>query len=171
MALKIRREINMSQLPTCNARAVADVVSGEILASVEVPVSLERAFQAITTSEISKWWIRPGVFETKEWSGDLRIGGKWRASGVGGGGSQPFALEGEFTDIEYPKKLVHTWKPVNAPISPMNVTYYLEKIESGTRITLRQSGVASPDLCRNTAIGWETSFDKLAEILSSDINT
>jgi uncharacterized protein YndB with AHSA1/START domain len=160
----------MSQLPTCKARAVADVVSGEILASVEVPVTLERAFQAITSSEITQWWIRPGIFETTEWSGDIRIGGKWSASGIGGGGSQPFALEGEFTAIEFPKKLVHTWKPVGAPIPPMSVTYYLDKTETGARITLRQSGVVSPDLCRNTAIGWETSFDKLSEILNSENN-
>ncbi len=160
----------MIQSPKCNARAVADVVSGDILASVEIPVSLERAFQAISTSEIAKWWVRPGVFETKEWSGDFRIGGKWSASGTGGGGSQSFVLEGEFTDIEYPTKLVHTWKPVGAPIPPMSVMYYLENTDSGTRLTLRQSGVVSPDLCRNTAIGWETSFDKLAEILRSDIN-
>lgn len=158
----------MSQLPTYKARAVADVVSGEILASVEVPVTLERAFQAITTSEIAKWWIRPGVFETKEWSGDLRIGGKWKALGVGGGGTHPFALEGEFTIIEIPKKLAHTWKPVGAPIQPMSVTYQLEKSDFGTRITLRQSSIVSPDLCRNTAIGWETSFDKLFELLSTD---
>ncbi len=155
----------MSQLPTGKARAVADVVSGEILASVEVLVPLERTFQALTSSEITKWWVRPGIFETSEWSGDLRVGGKWRASGIGGGGSQPFALEGEFTTIEFPKKLAHTWKPVGAPIPPMSVMYYLENTETGTCITLRQSGVVSPDLCRNTAIGWETSFDKLSEIL------
>ena len=92
----------MSQLSTCKARAVADVVSGEILASVEVPVPQERAFQAITSSEITQWWVRPGIFETTEWSGDLRIGGKWRATGIGGGGTQPFALEGEFTAFEFP---------------------------------------------------------------------
>lgn len=160
----------MSQLATYKARAVADVVSGEILASVDVPVPLERAFQAITSSEIAEWWIRPGIFETTEWSGDLRVGGKWRAAGIGGGGSQPFALEGEFTAIEFPNKLAHTWKPVGAPIPPMSVIYYLEKTETGARITLRQSGVVSPDLCRNTAIGWETSFDKLSEIFNSETN-
>jgi uncharacterized protein YndB with AHSA1/START domain len=160
----------MSQLQICKARAVADAFSGEILASVEVPVPPERAFQAFTSSEITEWWIRPGIFETTEWFGDLRVGGKWRASGVGGGGSQPFALEGEFTAIEFPNKLAHTWKPVGAPIPPMSVTYYLEETKTGTRITLRQSGVLSPDLCRNTAIGWETSFEQLSEILNLKTN-
>jgi len=25
--------------------------------------------------EITEWWVRPGVFDTREWSGDVRAGG------------------------------------------------------------------------------------------------
>jgi hypothetical protein len=36
-----------------------------------------------------------------------------------------------------------------------------------TRITLRHSGFAAPEVCTNTCIGWETSFERLAEILAT----
>jgi hypothetical protein len=50
------------------------------------------------------------------------------------------------------------------------VTYVLEPLDGGTRITLRHSGFAAPfvapGMCMNTCIGWETSFERLAEILA-----
>ena len=30
----------------------------------------ERVFQALASNEISEWWLRPGVFDTREWTGD-----------------------------------------------------------------------------------------------------
>jgi uncharacterized protein YndB with AHSA1/START domain len=73
------------------ARAGADPAEGLILANVDLPASPERVFQALTSrDEIVVWWVRPGVFDTREWSGDLRVGGTWRASGVGGG--RPYAI-------------------------------------------------------------------------------
>jgi uncharacterized protein YndB with AHSA1/START domain len=149
-----------------SARAVADVVEGELLASVEVPVPPERAFRALASEEITQWWVRPGVFDTREWTGDVRVGGRWRASGNTRG--NPYALEGEFTVIDPPRKLVHTWIAVGEPVVPRKVTYHLEKIDAGTRITLRHSGFSSPLTCMMTATGWETSFDRLSQILISE---
>lgn len=156
----------MSDLKSNGARAVADVIEGDLLASVEVPATPERVFRALASQEITQWWVRPGVFDTREWTGDLRVGGRWRASGIGRG--NPYALEGEFTTVEPPRKLVHTWIASGGPTGPMKVTYHLEKIDAGTRITLRHSGFASPMTCMMTAIGWETSFDRLSEILASE---
>jgi hypothetical protein len=36
----------------------------------------------------------------------------------------------------------------------------------GTRITLRHTGFASREVCINTCIGWETSFQQLAAALA-----
>ena len=150
--------------PGGRARAVADLVEGHILATVEVSASPERAYQALTTKEILTWWVRPGVFDTREWSGDVRAGGSWKASGVGNG--RPYALEGEFLEVDPPRKFAHTWHAVGAPGEPTKVTCLLERLDGGTRITLRHTGFASRDACLNTCIGWETSFEKLAELLS-----
>jgi hypothetical protein len=72
----------MSRINDTRARAVADLREKFILASVEVAVSPERVFRALASNEITEWWVRPGVFDTREWTGDVRAGGRWRASGM-----------------------------------------------------------------------------------------
>jgi uncharacterized protein YndB with AHSA1/START domain len=146
------------------ARAVADLIDGEIVASVEIAAPPARVFEALTSAEIIRWWVNPGVFDTREWSGDVRVGGKWRATGIGRG--RPYALEGEFLEIDAPRRLVHTWHGVGAPGTPSVVSYLLEPIDGGTRLTLRHGGIAMPDVARGTTVGWQTSFDRLAEILA-----
>jgi uncharacterized protein YndB with AHSA1/START domain len=145
-------------------RAVADLAEGLVLASVEVEAPPERVFDALASKEVTTWWVRPGVFDTREWTGDVRMGGAWRVSGMARG--RPYALEGEFTEVDRPRKLVHTWRTVGAPGVPTTVAYLLEKVENGTRLTLRHSGFASRETCINTCVGWETSFEQLARILA-----
>ena len=48
------------------------------------------------------------------------------------------------------------------------MTYLLDPLDGGTRITLRHSGLAPPGMCINICIGWETSFERLAEILATE---
>jgi uncharacterized protein YndB with AHSA1/START domain len=147
------------------ARAVADLAEGLILATVEIAASPERVFQALASKEICDWWIRPGIFDTREWTGDVRVGGVWRATGIGNG--RPYAIEGEFLEVDPPRKLVHTWHGVGAPGEPSTVTYLLERLDGGTRVTLRHSGVIAPAICTNICVGWETSLERLAEIFAA----
>ena len=93
-----------------SAAARADFARGEVSASALLPATPERVFRALTSAEICGWWIRSGVFDTREWRGDLRVGGRWEAAGMGSG--QPYRLEGEYLEIETPAWLVHTWKAV-----------------------------------------------------------
>jgi uncharacterized protein YndB with AHSA1/START domain len=145
------------------ARSVADLTEGQILASVEMAAPPERVFRALASHDIVDWWVRPGVFDTRQWAGDVRVGGHWEASGMGRG--QPYALEGVFLEVEPPRRLVHTWYPAGAPAAATTVTYLVEPSDAGSRITLRHSGFGSRDVCSNTCIGWETSFQRLAELL------
>src|SRR5258707_9351489 len=98
----------MTEIKSGAAKALADLAEGEILASVEIAASPERVFQALASKEITDWWVRPGVFDTREWTGDVRAGGRWRASGMTRG--QPYVQEGEFLEVESPRWLVHTWE-------------------------------------------------------------
>jgi uncharacterized protein YndB with AHSA1/START domain len=155
----------MSSIDKSRARAVADLTDGYVLASVEIGAAPERVFRALASDEIVDWWVRPGVFRTTKWTGDVRVGGRWRASGEVNG--QLFALEGEFLEVDRPRKLVHTWHRVGTPGAPTTVTYLLEPFDQGTRITLRHTGFTSPESCTSTSVGWETSFERLAEILAT----
>jgi uncharacterized protein YndB with AHSA1/START domain len=153
----------MTELKT-RARAVADLVDGCIVASVELAATPERVFQALASSEIVDWWVNPGVFDTREWTGDVKVGGQWRASGIARG--KPYALEGKFLEVDPPRRLVQTWHFAGAPGTPSKVSYVLEPIAGGTRLTVRHSDIAEPDRRSNVGAGWRSSFDRLAEILS-----
>ena len=157
----------MNSVKHSSARAVADLAEGHILASVEVAAPPERVFRALVSQEIVDWWVRPGVFNTTEWTGYVRVGGRWRASGVGRG--RPYALEGEFIEIDPPHKVVHTWHGVGTPGAPTTVTYSLERLDGGTRITLRHTGFTSRESCTSTSVGWETSFARLEEFLATEL--
>jgi len=90
---------------------------------------------------------------------------RWTASGVGNG--RPYEIGGEFLEVDPPRKLVHIWEGAGIPGGPTTVTYLLEPLEAGTRLTLRHSGFAVPAVCNVTRIAWETSFVRLAEILQA----
>lgn len=156
----------MSIASNNRAHAAADLAGRSIFASVEIAASPERVFRALTSQEIINWWIRPGVFNTTDWTGDVRLGGRWRAVGTGNG--RPFTLEGEFLEIDAPRKLVLTWHSGGAPGRPTTVTFLLERIDGGTRLTLEHVGFAALDWCMNTCLGWETSLERLAELLLAE---
>jgi uncharacterized protein YndB with AHSA1/START domain len=156
----------MSDSEKGRARAVADLAEGLVVASVEIGAPIKRVFRALSSEEVIHWWVRSGVFDTRKWIGDLWVGGRWGAAGVAIG--NPYSLEGEFTVVEAPRTLAHTWKSVGSPEAPTTVSYRLDEIEGGTRITLRHRGFSLREICMNTAIGWETSFDRLAHVLGSE---
>ena len=158
----------MGTLNTAGARAVADLAEKHLLASVEIAAAPERVFQALVSEETTACWVRPGVFDTREWAGTVRVGGRWRAAGMTRG--EPYVQEGEFLDIESPRKLVHTWEGAGTTARPSTVTYLLECVNGGTRLTLRHVGFASRDRCQAFAIGWETSFERLAEMLAPEFS-
>ena len=157
----------MVSINDTRARAVADLAEGLIVASVEILAAPERVFRALASDEITRWWVRPGVFDTRAWVGDVQPRGRWRASGMTRG--QPYVQEGEFLEGESPRWLVHTWEGAGKPGTASTVTYLVEPHAGGTRVTLRHLGFASRDTCSAFAIGWETSFARLAEILADDI--
>lgn len=147
------------------ARAVADVTAGMLLASVEIKASPERVFRALASEEIVKWWGSPDLYRVTEWSGDLRVGGKWRSLGVDRDG-KPFEVSGEYVAIDPPKKLIQTWAPkwVDGPVT--TVTYRLEPIEGGTRVTVRHEGFGDAAAsCQSHTYGWERVFTWLASWL------
>src|SRR5216117_1603304 len=142
----------MMVMEMSRARSVADIHDGAILAGVEIAAPPERVFRALASKEIVDWWVRPGVFDTREWSGEVKVGGCWRASGTANG--QPYTLEGEFLEVDPPRKLVHTWQVVGRPGAPTTVTYLLEPTDGGTRLTLRHTGFVPPAAGANTSAGW-----------------
>jgi uncharacterized protein YndB with AHSA1/START domain len=139
-------------------RAVADISEGLILATVEIAAPPERVFRALASEELVKWWGSADTYRTTKWTGELRVGGAWRTEGIGADG-KPFSVGGEFVEIDAPRKLVQTWRPDWDGGNVTTLTYRLEPIPSGTRLTLRHVGFTGrPDSCQGHAEGWERVF-------------
>jgi uncharacterized protein YndB with AHSA1/START domain len=138
-----------------DARAVADLTEGKIVAMVEIAAPADRVFRALTTDEITKWWGSADDYRTTKFTADVRPGGRWRSDGVGADGSA-FYVEGEFREVDPPHKLVQTWKAPWDGSHETVITFKLEAIDGGTRVTLRHEGfgdrVAS---CAGHTAGWE----------------
>jgi uncharacterized protein YndB with AHSA1/START domain len=147
------------------ARAVADVATGMLLASVEIKAPPERVFRALASEDIAKWWGSPELYRVTEWSGDVRVGGHWRSVGVDRDG-KPFEVSGEYVEVDPPNKLVQTWQPkwVNGTIT--KVTYRLDAIPGGTRVTVRHEGFGNAaEACHSHTAGWERVFTWLVSWL------
>jgi uncharacterized protein YndB with AHSA1/START domain len=146
-----------------NARAVADLSSGSVLAGVDIAASPERVFRALTDPrELVRWWRSPGADRTEQWTVDLRPGGRWAVRGHGADGNA-FTVEGEYLTIEPQTLIVQTWRPNWEPGLVTTLTYRLEAVPGGTRLTLRHDGFRERrDACRGHAIEWERVLAWLA---------
>jgi uncharacterized protein YndB with AHSA1/START domain len=135
------------------ARSVADLAQGMIVATVEIAVPPERVYRALASEEIVQWWGSEDLYRTQKWEGDVRPGGRWRVIGAGADG-QAFEVKGQYLETEAPKLLSHTWEPDWDQGRPTRVTYRLESIEGGTRVTVRHEGFESRESCQSHGNGW-----------------
>jgi uncharacterized protein YndB with AHSA1/START domain len=139
-------------------KAVADGVAGMILAIAEVAGTREQAFQALTTDEILKWWRFPGVYHQKDWKADLRVRGAWSVAVELEAGGEVHA-DGEFCEIDFPRKLVMTRKFDDHPFQgtrETTITYRFELAPHGTLITVRDEGfIGRSEAAYGNAEIWE----------------
>src|SRR5579862_5365917 len=139
-----------------------------IVAEIFIAAPPERVFQAlIDPNQSTKWWGQSGMYRITEWKGELRPGGKWSSVGVGADGKS-FRVEGEYLEVDPPRRLVHTW--VASWTSALNtiVRWELEarpvhglqhsgpqKLGTGTLVKVHHSGFAGhPDAAKDHGQGW-----------------
>jgi len=151
-------------LGRAHIRSRVEVADGRVVAVVEIAASPERVFQALTSAEIVNWWVNPGVFDTRQWSGDVRVDGRWRASGIAGG--VPYVLMGEYLEVAPPRRLSHTWRLIEPRVENSVVSFDLEPTAIGTLLTVTHTGLEAPEVGKGAAGGWETSLRELALRLS-----
>jgi uncharacterized protein YndB with AHSA1/START domain len=143
-------------------RAVADVTAGLVLATVDLEVSIERAFRALTSDEVARWWGSDDTYRVLRWQADLRVGGRWRSEGVGKDG-QPFAVGGEYLALEPPRLVVMTWRYEWGAAQPTTLSYRLQPLPQGVRLTVRHEGFGAAQAdCEAHAEGWEGVLGWLA---------
>jgi uncharacterized protein YndB with AHSA1/START domain len=163
-----------SHMATVAVNPAQDTVIGEIF----IAAPPERVFQALTDpAQMPKWWGQPGLYRVTEWKGDVRPGGKWSSVGVGADGTA-FRVDGEYLEVDPPRRLVHTWTPSYGGPSKTVVRWELEprsvhglqhsgpqKVGTGTLVKMRHEGFAgnSESACRHAegwkrVLGWMLAF-------------
>ena len=130
-----------------------------------MPAPPERVFRALTTNEVERWWGHPDYYRQTDWTADLRVCGPWSCivrfnNGTTNRGS------GEFAEIDSPRKLVMTRKFEKHPLQgtrETTITYRLDPIATGTRVTVRDEGfVGRADAAYGNAEHWERVLGWLA---------
>ena len=153
-------------------RAVADLAGGFILGTVEVDAEPKHLFSALTSDAVTSWLVRPGVWDTRTWEGDVRPGGEWATSGVSRRG--PYGITGTYQVVESPHRLVQTWQMalhgsadgIPEILFDSEVEYVLSSVDAGTRLTLRHTGFSGADQCARNCLGWETSLAALRALFN-----
>jgi len=151
-----------------SARALADLAAGSILATVDIAASAERVFRALTDpKELMAWWGSPETYQAHAWDADFRVGGRWRCEGKSADG-RPYSVSGEFLEIAPPRLLVQTWTyDWEAGQPPTKLTYSLQDVPGGTRVTVRHEGFVSQQGCAAHSAGWERVLGWLEKHLES----
>jgi uncharacterized protein YndB with AHSA1/START domain len=159
----------MSPSPNSRARALADVERGTILAVVEIAAPVQKIFDALTSSEVTRWWGSPDTYQVTEWQAEVRPGGKWRAGGMSAADGHPFSVGGEYLEVSPPTRLVQTWVADWDDGNATTLTYELSAIDGGTRLTLWHEGFAGrPQSCAGHAQGWERVLGWLTAYAAAD---
>ena len=149
------------------ARAVADVKSGSIVATVEIAATPDRVFRALMSPEVARWWGAEGFYRVTDWTADLRAGGAWAASGKGADGKE-FQVKGRILEFDPPRKVVKTWNyDWEGAGDETTLIYQLEPIKGGTRLQVLHSGFGDRKAaCEDHANGWERVLGWLGDYVS-----
>jgi uncharacterized protein YndB with AHSA1/START domain len=134
------------------------ITDGEtVLAVANVPLSPARAYDAFTTRDLERWWGEPGLYQMREWSADLRPGGRWQVTIVRPDGGRYLAV-GEFLELAPPRKLVmsrrYTWDHPTLGQRVTRVTHRFDETPDGTRATVRHDGFEGTAAAEEHAAGW-----------------
>lgn len=139
-----------------------------VIAEIFIAAPPARVFQAISDpTQLPKWWGQDGLYHVTQSTMDVRPGGKWRSDGVGADGKM-FYVEGEYLEVDPPRKLVHTWVGSYDPTKTV-VYWELEpqtvhslqssgprKSGTGTLVRVRQEGFAgNVESAKGHGEGWK----------------
>jgi uncharacterized protein YndB with AHSA1/START domain len=142
----------------------------------------ELVWKAWTEPETSMKWWGPKGFTCPVCRIDLRVGGAY-FNCMRSPEGQDYWSTGVYREIVPPKRLVctdsfadgqgnivpatHYGMSADFPLE-MLVTVTFEEQDGKTRLTLRHAGLPPGEDLDNCRVGWNESFDKLAEVLAKD---
>jgi len=146
------------------------ITDGEtVLATIDINVTPERAFEALNSAEVEQWWGAPGLYRFAGWRSEVRVGGRWQVNVCLPDGAV-LPASGEYLIVQAPHRVTLTrrydWDHPTLGRQVTKVTYRFEPTEGGTRVTVRQDEFGSPAAALEHAGGWERTLNLLQAYLT-----
>ena len=110
-------------------------VAGAIALEVTIHAPPERVFRALTSAEELPNFLP----EFKQVTFEARLGGEYEFRGTGDDGST-FSTRGKITEFDPPRRLAFTWRWQEWDFPETTVSYTLEPVEGGTKVSFLHSG-------------------------------
>ncbi len=143
-----------------------------VIAEVFIAAPPARVFQAISDpSQLPRWWGQDGLYHVTKSTMDVRPGGK------------TFWVEGEYLEVDPPKRLVHTWVSsydtartvVRWELEPQTVNALHpsgpRKSGTGTLVRVRQEGFAGNfESAKAHGDGWKRVLGWLEAFVLRELN-
>jgi uncharacterized protein YndB with AHSA1/START domain len=126
-----------------------------------------RVFQAFIDPEQLMQWMGPRSHPIFEMRADIRPGGAWRFGLRAVDGDEVLWQSGTYREIVPNRKLAFTfaWDPSPRGLGPETlVEITFEDQGAKTLMTFRQSVFDSPANCDGHRVGWNSAFDRLADL-------
>jgi uncharacterized protein YndB with AHSA1/START domain len=136
-----------------------------IVSEIHIAAPPERVFEALVDpKQVVQWWGQAGVYRCTEFQSDLRVGGKWRSAGLDGQGHS-FEVVGEYLEVDFPRRLVHTWVASWTGSVRTFVRWDLEATSQGTLVRICHSGLAAHPEVAESYRGWPRILGWLRALL------
>jgi uncharacterized protein YndB with AHSA1/START domain len=126
----------------------------------------EMVYRAWTDpAHLAKWWGPEGM-SAGHVELDVRVGGKYRCSMVGGDGSEMW-VQGIYREVVDSERLVFTWawETDGEPGPSTTITLEFRQIAGGTRLIVVHEGFETEDARDRHESGWSSSLDCLGRVL------
>ena len=122
-----------------------------------LPHPVERVWAALTSADALRQWLMESDFEPE-------IGRPFTFRCPPGPGIRGF-VECSVVELVPPRRVVWSWLATDLG-RPTRVTFELEPVARGTRLTLRHEGEVTPDVGERTRAGWEAKIRELVGYLA-----
>jgi uncharacterized protein YndB with AHSA1/START domain len=124
-------------------------------------------FEAWTSVEVlRRWWHAEHDWETPHAELDLRVGGAIRITMRDPFRGEDHGGEGEFIEIDPPRRLVFTWTWDDDPATRQLIEVDFTDQGDHTTVVLTNSGIPAPAE-DDHVVGWQNSFDNLDAALGA----
>jgi uncharacterized protein YndB with AHSA1/START domain len=130
-----------------------------------IRASAERIFEAWTRPDHLRAWWGPRPVTCSGAAVDLRVGGRYSITNALPDGST-VTIEGEFREIERPRKLVYTWRMGRGEESSV-VTVRFEERGEVTEVVIVHENVPGTAAQESHDKGWNGCLDGLAVFLAA----